>query len=69
MKRVFLPEPTPDNVIVVNEKAMELKEFILNEMREAFSMELQQTNNNIRLAIDKIDAVLGENQKLREEIR
>ena len=63
-----LPEPIPKNVIVVDERAMELKKYILDEMRTVFAEELQQSSYNISLALEKIDSVLKENIELREEI-
>lgn len=64
----ILPEPVPKNVIIVDDKAMELKSYILNEIRDVFAQELQQTNHNLCLTLEKIETVLKENQELKDEI-
>lgn len=49
------------NLVIVDEKSLELKEYLLNEIREVFIQELQLTNI-------KLDQVLKDNEGLREEI-
>lgn len=63
-----LPEPIPKNVIVVDERALELKAYIMNEIRDIFAQELQQTNYNLSLIMNNIESIVRENQELKEVI-
>jgi|LSQX01.3.fsa_nt_gb DNA-binding transcriptional MerR regulator len=58
----LLPLTNNLEMIVVDDKALEFKEFLLNEIREVISEEIQAANS-------KLDAVLRDNEELREELR
>ncbi len=50
------------DMIVVDDNAMEFKEYILNEIKDLIKDELADTS-------DRLDRVLQENEELREELR
>lgn len=58
----LLPLTNNLEMIVVDDKALEFKEFLLNEIREVICEEMQAANS-------KLDAVLRDNEELREELR
>lgn len=58
----ILQQPENANLIIVDEKSLEMKEYILDEIREVIKSEIKETN-------EKLDQVLKENQDLREELR
>lgn len=58
----LLPLTENSEMIVVDEKALEFKDFILNEIREIVSEEIKAAN-------EKLDVVLRDNAELRDELR
>jgi len=61
-ERNILPKTNPDVPVVVNEKTIELKEYIISEMKMMFLEVLDETNA-------RIDKLIIENEELREELR
>jgi Predicted transcriptional regulators len=57
------------NLIVVDEKSLELKEYLFNEIKEAIAQELQNTNNKLDQILQDNHELRQSNEELREELR
>jgi DNA-binding transcriptional MerR regulator len=56
-------------LIVVDERSMELKDYILGEIREVVSQELANTNSKLDQIIQDNQTLRQDNDSLREELR
>lgn len=58
----FVKPETDNQVIVIDENTMELKELLLNSISEIVAQEVSKTN-------EKLDQIIKENEELREMLR
>lgn len=64
----LLQQSNNNNLIVIDERTMELKEYLLDEIRQAFADELQNTNNKLDKVLQGNEALLQVNSELRDEL-
>lgn len=59
-------DPENEDIVVIDEKVMDAKEFLINEIRDSIAKQIQL---ELRDTKDKLDEIIQENEELRNEIK